>query len=504
MQRRPRAAYQRPLLRCAICGSTSVAAARWPIGAVCTPCYSRARARPESCTSCGLTRVLIGASAGSAAGTPDLCGPCSGSRRYAYVCIRCGGGEEPYKSKLCVRCALRDQLRATLGQPKAGGPASILTEALASSRRPRSVMKWLTNPRGGARVLRELHDRGIPVDHAALDAYDEREVWSLRRTLVDLGVLPERHDPIERLDATLERVVANLPGATRQLVRAYGSWSLLPRARRRYERSGTFTYNQFRAAWMRLERVAQLLTWLDARDVALAQLDQATLDVWLVAASHDRRIATADFLRWAARRALAPRLHVTHVQRQEPDVSMTDDQRWAQARRCLSEPTIPDDVRAAGALVLLYGLPLARVVELTRDHLRCEDSSRNPTGLSIVAAGPVVLVPSALGRLLARLPHQTSPRGVPLIPASPSQPPWLFPGRGPQGHVTATGLSARMRRHGLTVRRARNAALISLAGDLPASVLSDLFGLGIAASTRWARRAGRDWHQYLAEVQRES
>jgi hypothetical protein len=60
-----------------------------------------------------------------------------------------------------------------------------------------------------------------------------------------------------------------------------------------------------------------------------------------------------------------------------------------------------------------------------------------------------------------------------------------------------------MRGYGLTVRRARNAALISLAGDLPASVISDLFGLSIAASTGWARRAGRDWHQYLAEVRSE-
>lgn len=293
--------------------------------------------------------------------------------------------------------------------------------------------------------------------------------------------------------------VADLPGPIRQLVRAYGSWSLLPRARRRYERSGTFTYNQFRAAWTRLERVAQLLTWLDARGIALAELDQQTLDVWLVAASHDRRTATADFLRWAARRNLAPRLHVTHVQRQEPDVSMTDDQRWAQVRRCLSDQTIPDDVRVAGALVLLYGLPLARVIELTRDHLRV-DGNLQPTGISIVAAGPVVLVPPALGRLLARLPREASPRGLPLIPAPPSEPGWLFPGRGPQGHVTSTGISARMRRYGLTVRRARNAALISLAGDLPASVISDLFGLSIAASMGWARRAGRDWHRYLAEV----
>jgi len=161
---------------------------------------------------------------------------------------------------------------------------------------------------------------------------------------------------------------------------------------------------------------------------------------------------------------------------------------------------IPDDVRTAGALLLLYGIPLARVVELTSNHVHHPGVMPYPTGFSIAVGGPVVLVPPALGRLLARLPHQTGSRGVPLIPARSSQPPWLFPGRGTSGHISYTGLVTRMRRYGLTVRRARNAALISLASDLPASVISDLFGLSIAASTGWARRAGRDWQGYLSAI----
>lgn len=280
-------------------------------------------------------------------------------------------------------------------------------------------------------------------------------------------------------------------------MRAYGSWSLLRRARRRYERTGTFTYSQFRAAWQRLERVTELLTWLREQELSLADLDQATLDAWLTGTSHDRRTAAADFLRWAAGRRLVPRLHVTHVQRHDPDVTMTEDERWAQVRRCLTDSSIPDDVRVAGALVLLYGIPLARVVELTRDHVHRPDGNRYPAGFSISTGGPVVLVPPALGLLLDRLPHQTNLRGVPLIPARSTQPSWLFPGRGTAGHVSYTGLVSRMHRQGLTVRRARNAALISLASDLPAAVISHLFGLSIAASTGWARRAGRDWQSYL-------
>jgi hypothetical protein len=42
------------------------------------------------------------------------------------------------------------------------------------------------------------------------------------------------------------------------------------------------------------------------------------------------------------------------------------------------------------------------------------------------------------------------------------------------------------------VQPARNAALFSLAADLPAPVISDLFGISVASSVKWARRAGRD------------
>ncbi len=176
---------------------------------------------------------------------------------------RCGGGEEPYKGGLCVRCAARDQLEEAFGAVRTSSPESapaLLVEALSASRRPRSVIKWLSNPRGGARVVKELLDQSIIVDHAALDTFDELEIWSLRRSLVDLGALPERHEPIARLDALLEKKVAPLPPETRRLVQTYGSWWLLRRSRKMYETTGKFTYSLFRAAWHRLDQVISFLT----------------------------------------------------------------------------------------------------------------------------------------------------------------------------------------------------------------------------------------------------
>jgi hypothetical protein len=41
--------------------------------------------------------------------------------------------------------------------------------------------------------------------------------------------------------------------------------------------------------------------------------------------------------------------------------------------------------------------------------------------------------------------------------------------------------------------------MITLAADLPASVLADLLGIHEVTATRWAHRTKRDWHTYLAQ-----
>ncbi len=152
-------------------------------------------------------------------------------------------------------------------------------------------------------------------------------------------------------------------------------------------------------------------------------------------------------------------------------------------------------------MLLLYGIPLQRIIELTRAHLVEATDIGRITGFSVSLGSPVIEVPPNLGRLLAALPAETASRGTPLIAARPDAPRWLFPGRGTRGHLTYTGITARLRAHGISARQSRNAALIGLASDLPAPVICDLFGLSIAASVKWARRAARDWAGYLSIIE---
>jgi len=173
--------------------------------------------------------------------------------------------------------------------------------------------------------------------------------------------------------------------------------------------------------------------------------------------------------------------------------------------RCLHEDDIPDDVRAAGALVLLYGLQLSRIVELTNSHLhrRHAAGGEEPIGgVSVSLTGPEITVPPSLAAILTRLPVRgPHPRTRPLIGGD--TPGWLFPGFTATGHLNAATMSKHMKAYGIPTRSARNAALIALAGELPISLVSDLFDLSISTAMNWARRAGRDWNAYLAATHNE-
>jgi hypothetical protein len=77
-------------------------------------------------------------------------------------------------------------------------------------------------------------------------------------------------------------------------------------------------------------------------------------------------------------------------------------------------------------------------------------------------------------------------------------PRWLFPGRVPGQPIDNHSLTNRLNRHGISVRPARNGALVALASDMPAAILADLLGMHINTAVRWVSYARRDWTDYLS------
>lgn len=56
-----------------------------------------------------------------------------------------------------------------------------------------------------------------------------------------------------------------------------------------------------------------------------------------------------------------------------------------------------------------------------------------------------------------------------------------------------------LKRLGIPIRPARQAALLQLARQVPAPVLADLLGISITNATGWVARAGGTWHHYAAD-----
>jgi hypothetical protein len=67
------------------------------------------------------------------------------------------------------------------------------------------------------------------------------------------------------------------------------------------------------------------------------------------------------FLTWTAARGFTVPLHVPVPRHGPPTRFLDQDDHLAQLRRCLHDPQLRPAVRAAGALVLLFGFSLTRI-----------------------------------------------------------------------------------------------------------------------------------------------
>jgi len=110
--------------------------------------------------------------------------------------------------------------------------------------------------------------------------------------------------------------------------------------------------------------------------------------------------------------------------RQEPARLLGEGDHIRQLDRCLTDEAMPLDLRVGGALVLLFGILVSRITQLTKDDV-IED--RQATYLAI--DGHRLALPPRLASLVRQLrDHDEQPwtlarLGTPV--------PWLIPGQSP-------------------------------------------------------------------------
>lgn len=475
--------YIPPPDQCGFCGQFAPITARWETGAVCRACYPRLRANPVPCPSCGQPRVLTRLGPVGQA----VCGSCAG-QPVRYLCHRCAGPADCLVRGLCSRCALDTRIREVLGEHDAGSLAAI-GRALRGAENPKSVLTWLSRS-SSARLLADLARLDGPLTHELLDDYPRSHARSqIRQALVHGGVLPAREERIADVEAWLTDQLRQAPRRHAQLVWPFGRWMVLRRARNR-ARARTFTEGS--ASWARQQiRVAlDFLAWLDQRGSPLAEVGQPDIDEWLTTGA-SQRYTIRHFLRWAHDHGLAAPVDVPLRKPRNPGQALSEAQRWEQLQRCLRDASLPLHVRAAGSLLLLYGQPVSRTVQMTAAQI----SHRDGNAYLALDQHPVLL-PPLLARLIGELSAAATPvavlggRGRPVS--------WLFPGQVPGRHLTVNGLVRQLAGHGIPARASRSAALINLASDLPAPVLADLLGMHDNTAVRWVRRVKRDWASYIA------
>jgi hypothetical protein len=189
---------------------------------------------------------------------------------------------------------------------------------------------------------------------------------------------------------------------------------------------------------------------------------------------------------------LAGDLAVPLPPRQEPTRLLAEDDHIQQLDRCLTDEAMPLDLRVGGALVLLFGMLVSRITQLTKDDV-IEDGQ----GTCLAIDGHRLMLPPRLADLVRRLRDQDEPR-------------WTL-GRLGSPRRGSSQARARPARPWTSCSASASTATASTptpAATPPASpwppnclprCWPDLTGISISTAERWSQWAKRDRAAYVGQ-----
>lgn len=390
---------------------------------------------------------------------------------------------------LCHRCVLADELDTLLSGTAIAG-FDRLRQAILAADNPQQIRrKWLADPTV-TDVLGQLAAGNAALEHASLDrlAPPSRGREHLRALLVAAGLLPDIDRTAERLETAALPLLEKIGDpADRVIVRAWLTWQVLPRIRRRIERGQSVEHSGSNAR-RSLARVVGFLAQLHADGRRLADCRQQDIDRWFAQPGAAPRQLRA-FLAWAQRQGHLPRRLELPANRTRRPSPPTADRAGA-ARRLLTDDTIPTDDRVAGALVVFYAQPVTRIAALTTHDLH----TRSDGTTTITLAGTAVELLEPFATLARQLPLERS-NGV---TDQLRDHRWLFPGKRAGRHLGANVLGTRLRALDIPPRLSRTTALRELAVEIPPAILADLVGISPGSATTWTAVTGGDWAAYAA------
>ena len=465
---------------CAHCGRARRPTAHWTEGPVCAGCYRRALAAKDECRRCGQTRRLMRYPGHE----QPVCRHCAGAPAH-NECGRCGGEDAPYARGLCARCVLRERLTELLRDERQRAWVGLegLFEELLAARSPRDKIRWLERSRA-VPLLAQIARGELPCTHETLDRHgSDQSIRWLEHLMVGTGALPTRDPALARLERWIEELLA--AHAREPALRTFARWVVLRRYRRKSQRA-PLDGGVLSRAKVEIGSAAAFLRFLEQRGRSLEDCRQADVDAWLAGERADRHIARS-FARFAMAQKLMPRLEFPSRRRGGPTAPVSRGDPVELAQRLLHDPELCARDRVASVLIAVFAQPVVRVARLTTDHVAIDGDN-----ITIRLGDTAVGMPEPIARDVRELLAHTAERS----PTAPRDARWLFPGAVASRPIGEQVLSRRMKQIGVECNPARRAALLHLAGRIPASIIADTLGVHIATATQWARIAGRPWGDY--------
>lgn len=457
---------------CSACGRMMLPERRTPEGAPL--CWACVPPIIETCIDCGQDKQV---SARIAQGV--LCQSCARTSPLMFRdCTRCGTHARLHYRRWCDRCYADDKLRDLMpDELVAADPqmATLRERCLAGDAR-RTLNAFRRNTT--INILREAFASPEPLTHALLDSLGpDGSTGPVRALLVEHELLPPRDEQLIRFERWCFDKTARLTDPEHQrLFHRFVRWRHL-RQLRAYP--GPVSRSRSDGRRGELTQVLALIDWLAERSETLRHLDQARLDLWLQDGPSIRRRVAA-FLDWVAQNDSFPRLQVPPMPRASlTPTGATVEERWEMLGRVLAATDTDPRTRLAGALLLLFGIPVYRLCQLQVTDI---DDRRVPI---MIRLGPDPLeLPPQIGELaVAARAHRDAPR----LLTDLGETDWLFPGQHHGTPLSRDALTDRLAAaFGIRARHVRAGALAALAQTLPAPVIARLTGLHVGAATRWA------------------
>ena len=474
----------RPLTTCAHCGLEKRCSHLILDKPVCKNCVLRFGRTATTCPGCGGIKVLAFY---DTHGRP-ACATCTGNKAR-FACVRCGREDSPH-GRRCGLCTLEQRAAELLADPSGHIHPQLqpVFDTFMAGPRPQTTLYWF-NRSTGPGILAAMAQGEIEISHCAFEAMaSNKTVNYVRDLLVAVGVLPAYHAELERVTPWLKDILAGLPKDQGDLLGRFARWHVLRRLRHQ-EQGGVATHGAINSARACIVATARFLAWLADHNTSITSATQTDLDQYAVEHPGQAKAVVA-FLAWAGRTGLTSGIKLPTHQPAQPEVTLADEDRWAQVELLLHDDTIRLYVRVAGLFTLLFAQPLARITRMRADQITARDDGRVTVTFDTV---PIEL-PDPLGRLV--LAHLAR-RGQASYASRPDH--WLFPGGIPGNHLVTENIREQLVQRGIQPCAARNAAMYQLAAEMPSSILADVLGRSRTSATRWAALSAHDWSQYTAQ-----